>query len=211
MKKINIYSGDDDTFNFVFSDLEKTVDDFETMHYKTIWRYKWIYSIHKKLLCKKTKLVYLFDYILSPFLNNLFFKKTSGNIYVFSTISIYCVPVYLIKYLRKNNKVVVFALDDMNSVFSKGFLDKRKKVLFDAVYSFDKEDSKKYGFFHIYGIYPTLKGFKSYKCSLDYEYLLLLSEKGRQDKIKKVYDSISNNENIFFSINYVEDKKIIMA
>lgn len=106
------------------------------------------------------KLNDLYDNIASFFLK---IRRLEKNIkektcFVFSNITFRILPDYIIKRLNnnKNINIVVYMLDSASQKLCKEAVDKCLKHRIKLVYTFDRADAAKYGFYHFYYIYSKL-------------------------------------------------------
>lgn len=107
------------------------------------------------------------------------YDSNATNVLVFSNISVthLCV-IHLRKLQQRGYKLVLYFLDSLsNEDYTKDAFEYTKRLKFDAVYTFDKEDAERYGFLHTYTMYSSLALDKDSTIKYDYSYIG--SNKGR--------------------------------
>lgn len=110
---------------------------------------------------------------------NFIEEVVSGDILVFSNISIRCVSLSLLKKLKENGvKLILYFIDSISNVNAKDAFVYTKKMNFDLVYSFDKEDAVRYRYNHFYTMYSKLSE-RQEPIDLKYDACFNGSDKGR--------------------------------
>lgn len=163
--KFLIFPGNDDVFYKMFDEINDEVRYPNIKVRKEIyWRYNDnIINFRNKLsyhVLLNGKLNDLYDDMTSFFskIRRLEKKVKEKTCFVFSNITFRTLPNYIIKRL-KNNKyinIVVYMLDSSSQKLCKEAVEKCLKYKIKFVYTFDKVDAEKYGFYHFYYIYSKL-------------------------------------------------------
>lgn len=207
------YPGNDDVFYDALKDINNSKFKKKRVFVrKNIYtkREKEINYIKNKITWKinKFSILNLVNVAFSPMLRINKDLKTKGKkCFVFSNLTIKMLPKSLIKKLirRQDCTVILYLLDASNNPLCKEAINFSQSLKFDAVYTFDSEDAKKYNFKHIYYIYSKFDVDTDVK--LKKKLTFFGSDKGRLPTILKILD-ITKNKKIssFFSLVGIDGK-----
>lgn len=169
-------------------------------------------SIESKILYFKRKNKVLWKLfgqrILRCYLKNINALESidRDSIVVFSNISVRFLPVSFLQKMRTQGiKLVVYFIDSISNINAKEAFNYVKLGLFDAVYSFDKEDSKRYGFIHFYTMYSRHYAFTK-KSSILYDAVYIGSDKGRYRMLTSLKNKCPNSRFYVNMLNISEDQ-----
>lgn len=196
MNKIYIYPGEDEVFQFLFEDCERSAN---AVVYNNILVNTFVSGVWRFLY--KHPSIQFYSYPILSYLTAPFIKlHTGGNGYLFTNISIrYFSLQRLIKLKQTGARLFLFFLDSSSAVNSRIAMNIIQKVEFDRIYTFDKSDATEFGFIHRDTFYSEIKFPNSIS---SYDGVYVGSDKGRYDSLKRIYEKL-NNCNLFFLINGV--------
>lgn len=185
MKPIYIVPGENPLFHYLFSDLQgdNNVHILDSLFYHSINR-KWQLRIRRWLGNRIEFLINLIFLRKNPVL-------TSPGIIILSNISVPFSSFLYLKHLQKQGcKVVLYFLDSMvNREYTAEALEYTKKMNFDAVYTYDKNDAIKFGFKHFYTMYSSLSAGSSLEVKYDLSFVG--SNNGRYELVKFIMEKFS--------------------
>lgn len=205
-QQVYIYPGSDHVFRTLWDDA-RGVEDLHIIDSLFLDA-----SIESNILYFKRKNKVLWKLfgqrILRHYLKNIngLEKISRDSIVVFSNISIRFLPVSFLQKMRSQGiKLVVYFIDSISNINAKEAFNYVNLGLFDAVFSFDKEDSDRYGFIHFYTMYSRHYTFKK-KNSILYDAVYIGSDKGRYRMLTSLKNRCPNSRFYVSMLNISEDQ-----
>lgn len=206
-QQVYIYPGSDHVFQALLDDA-RNVDGIQIVD--SIFSNN---SIESKILQTKSKHKYLWKLFGQQVLkhhvhyaNGLKNIKV-GSIVVFSNISVRFLPVSFLKNLKNQGiKLVAYFIDSISNINAKEAFRYVKLGIFDAVFTFDKEDAKRYGFTHFYTMYSRHYNFPEAD-SIDYDAVYIGSDKGRYNMLTEL-KAKCQHANLYIDMLNISEKQL---
>ena len=206
-QQVYIYPGSDHVFQALLDDA-RNVDGIQIVD--SIFSNNYIES---KILQTKSKHKYLWklfgQQVLKHHVHNANGLKNIkvGSIVVFSNISVRFLPVSFLKKLKNQGiKLVVYFIDSISNINAKEAFRYVKLGMFDAVFTFDKEDAKRYGFTHFYTMYSRHYNFPEAD-SIDYDAVYIGSDKGRYNMLTEL-KAKCQHANLYIDMLNISEKQL---
>ena len=200
---IYLYPGYDHVFQYLLKDLEnekncRVIDHlFDSRTAERLWEH---ISKHPTI---KEKTGEFFSTITA---NSLILpKKVEENqVYVFSNIAIQYIPDWELKRIKNAGaKLVLYFLDDLGNRNSRIAFEKTKRILFDAVCTFDRANAEAYGFHYVNSMYSILE---NRDVTVKYDACFIGSDKGRFSIVESIYKKLLEQNGTFFCCVYQTDE-----
>ncbi len=138
---------------------------------------------------------------------NFIKEVVSGDVLVFSNISIRYVSLRLLKKLKKNGvKLILYFIDSVSNVNAKDAFEYTKKMDFDLVYSFDKEDAARFQYNYFYTMYSRLSESQE-PTELKYDACFNGSNKGRLEMLVRLKKKCPSVKFFINMLNISDEEK----